>query len=580
LSVLQGFFRKTLEKVGVPLESTSTGAILTPSNIRIISLEESGEKVLLTHFFDVKPDAELYSEQTVERLNQACKEQGLISKTVCNLITDKEFFIRHIEMPPMPFEEVIQSLRFSEKDAIPFPAETAVFDAMVFPGEAEDEDMSVLYAALDSNVAEKYHHFFKKSILKHVGISTVPSTLLAIMKKSEFIDKSRPVPFINISGTISGIYIFSGDDLKFTRDIHVGGLHITKALATDYTVGGKKVSLNMSEADGLKDTFGIPAEKDFDTAGMKGVTGRLVFEKVEPVLDKMVMEYGRSLDYFKNENRLEDIPRVYLIGNNAHLDRLPEYLSEKLGYKFVAYNPFRDFLEVESENLEHLEKEGAGLVVAVGLALDRGRHINLLPEKLRYSVRKFVQKIIPYAGAVLVIFFAMALYLAGIFYEKVLESQVAVLSSQVSALKAQEQRIKFLEMESIKVRNRIKAIDAKISVSPDIKGKNIAWPNLINSIAELLPDDIALTKIQISFSNPSRYATDGKQYNQQVMLEGKVRGRPEQQIKALRELLSKMKASDNFTHVSLISSEQKEFKQKGRTRLVFLIAADIKESSA
>jgi len=580
LSILQGLFRKILAIAGVPPETTSTGAILTPSNIRIISLEESGEKVVLAHFFDVKPSGELYSEQTIESLNQACKEQGLISKTVCNLITDKEFFIRHVEMPPMPFEEMIQSLRFSEKDAIPFPAETAVFDAMVFPGEAEGEEMSVLYAALDSGVAEKYHNFFRKSILKHAGISTVPSTLLAIMEKSEFIDKSRPVPFINISGTISGIYIFSGDDLKFTRDIHVGGLHIAKSLASDYIVGGKKISLNMSEADNIKDTFGIPAEKDFDTAGMKGITGRLVFEKVEPVLDKMVMEYGRSLDYFKNENRLADMPKVYLIGNNAHLDRLPEYLSEKLGYKFVAYNPFSDFLEVEDEQLEHLKKEGAGLVVALGLAMDRGRHINLLPEKLRYSFRKFVRKTIPFAAGVLVIFLVMALYLAGIFYEKFLESKVAVLNSQVSALKAEEQRVTFLERENITVRNQIKEIDARMSVSPDIKGQNISWPELLNSIAELLPDDIALTKIQVSFSNPIRYATDGEQYNQQVMLEGKVRGRSEQQITALRKLLTKMKASDNFKQVSLISSKQQKSGKKGRTRLVFLIAADIKESPA
>jgi len=580
LSILQGLFRKILEKAGVPPETTNTGAILTPSNIRIISLEESGEKILLTHFFDVKPSGELYSEQTVERLNQTCREQGLISKTVCNLITDKEFFIRHIEMPPMPFDEMIQSLRFSEKDAIPFPSETAVFDAMVFPGEAEGEEMSVLYAALDSGVAEKYHNFFKKSILKHAGISTVPSTLLAIIEKSEFIDKSRPVPFINISGTISGIYIFIDDELKFTRDIHVGGLHITKSLATDYIVGGKKISINMSEADDLKATFGIPMKKDFKTAGMKGVTGRLVFEKVEPVLDKMVMEYGRSLDYFKNENRLEDMPKVYLIGNNAHLDRLPAYLSEKLGYKFIAYNPFRDFLETEDEHLEHLEKEGAGLVVAIGLALDRGRHINLLPEKLRYSSRKFVRKTIPYVASVLFIFLAMAAYTAGTFYEKFLEKKVAVLSSQVSALKAQEQRVKFLERENVKVRNQIKAVDARMSVSPEIKGKNISWPELFNNIAELLPDDIALTNIQVSFNNPIRYATDGKQYNQQVVLEGEVRGRPEQQIAALRELLAKMKASDNFKQVSLISSEQKKLAKKGRTHLVFLIAADIKESPA
>ncbi len=578
MAILRELFKKTLEKAGVPFEITSTGAILTPSNIRIISLEESDERVVLTHFFDVKPDTELYSGPTVERLNNACKEQGLVARTVCNLITDKEFFIRHVEIPPMPFEEVIESLRFSEKDSIPFPAETAVFDAMVFPSEAEDEEMSVLYGALDINVAEKYNKFFKKCSLKHAGISTVPSTLLAVMAKSEFIDKTAPVPFINISGTVSGIYIFRDDDLKFTRDIPVGGLHITKSLATDYIVGGKKVSISMAEGDALKDIFGVPAEKDFDAAGIKGVTGRLVFENIEPVLDKMVMEYGRSLDYFKNENRIANIPRVYLIGNNAQMDRLPEYLSKKLGYKFVAYNPFRDFLEVEDESLEHLEQKGAGLVVAVGLALDRGRHINLLPKKLRYSFRKFVQKIIPYAAGVLFILLVMFLYLAGIFYEKFLENKVAELSSQVSALKAQEQKVKFLEIENIKVRNQIKAIDAKMSVSPDIKGKNIVWPDLFNSIAELLPPDVALNKMQVSFKNPSRYATDGKRYNQQVVLDGKVRGLPEQQVTALRNFLSKMKASDNFMHVSLISSAQEESIAKRRKYLLFKIAADIRET--
>jgi len=577
MSLLNNLFKKVVLKFGIPVEESYTGAIITPRNVRIIDLEQSQDHFTFKHLLDIPTDGNPYEPESIEKVNKVCKENGLTAKTICNLVTDKELFMRHLVLPAMAEENIVESLRFSEKESVPFPIGDASIDVMVFAHQDNDDEQTVMMAALDGKIMTKYHNFFKKSIFKHSGIATASSALLSIMEHSTIIDQEHPVPIISIGGTITGIYIFQDGDLKFTRDIQTGGRTISEELAGEYEVEGNGITITANDAEDLKDFFGIPGDEELLEAGPKGITGEMMRERLQPSLDKMVAEYGRSIDFFKNEHQVSNISTVYLIGNTAHLKNLPQYLSDALGYSFITYNPFDDFIEVEDEELKEEAKKGAGLTITIGLALDHGKHLNLLPEKLRYTFEKFIKELIPYAVAVSMVLLMVTSYIGGTIYQNGLAKKVDQLKNSITQLNAEQKAAEFLRGEIIKRQNRLNKINARLNISPDIKGNGVDWIEFYSNLANLLPFNIKLERILVSFQNKEVYSTDGEKYKQQLSIEGVSRGSAKNRIKAIRELLQSLKKAPYFPHVSLISSEEKVDDASKSKRLHFKIASDIKE---
>jgi type IV pilus assembly protein PilM len=510
-----------------------------------------------------------HNRKAAKALNRICRKNGLWAKTVTCLAQGGEIYIRQLNMPPMDREEIINAARYSERDTAPFPVEPASIDAWTEPDKKTSGRVNALVAMLDANGVSRHRKLFRRTYFKQAAISIVPAALASIVNRSGTIDRSLPVPIINIGKSVTGVYVFVDGYIKFLREINIGGDDFTRLLADGFNI-------SKIEADRLKTAFGIPMGEEINEKREGPATGGTVLKKLQPFLDKMAAEFGRSLDYFKNEQRVKKMPVVYLIGSTASLKNLAAYLTASTEYEFKVYNPFDDFIAIKKDELKHTRALGPEITVPLGLALDRGRTINLLPKRFRYSFDRFIARLTSLAVVAVYLFFLAAIKFAGVQYLNRMEASINGFEPVASSLKKEERAATVLVDEIIKVKGEITAVDERMRQFPELKGAGVNWPAMYREIGNLLPSDIALEAINISFNNRKEYAEDGKLYSKQLVVEGKIRGSDKKKLESLRTFLEKVQNSRLFEHASLISTKRDGQKGGGSSMLLFTIAADMR----
>jgi len=530
-----------LKLANIPVEESCTSAVVTDEHVTVVDLEPRNEGYVLSGFGKVVFDKSITArtDWAAKAISSICRENKFRAKTVCGLAPSGDLLIRRHRMPIMERQEVIDSARFSERENSPFPIETASIDAWVDHGDKTTGNSNVLIAALDCSATARIIKLFGRTPLKLTAISIVPAALAAVVNMSRKIDHSQPVPIINIDETTTGIYLFVDGQVNFIREINIGG---------------NELHVNV----------------------MAGITGEIALEKTKPCLERLVNEINRSFEHFKNRQRVNKIPPVLMTGSAASLKNISAYLTSVTEYDFRLYNPFDDFLDVENESLEYAREIGPELAVPVGLAIDRGRTINLLPERFRYSFDKFKGRAAPLAVAAAYLIFLAWLKFAGVHYWGDVQTRVNGAKRITSGLKKEQEATVFLVNEIFNVKSEIKSVEKRIRLYPEIKGNNVKWPAVFLEIARHLPDDASLDKVTVSFNNSREYASDGKLYGKQLLINGKIRGAEDKKLRSLRTYLEKMQSSTLFDHASLISTKQGAPAGGSSSILLFTLAADMR----
>ena len=541
----------------------------------MIDLRRSGDGHFYLNFLADAPleGQDPFSSDVSRLLTRLARENNLRGLTAAILAAGRGLRLRILEMPRMEHGELIASLRFTEAEGLPYPMEEAALDGLIQPGGAEGR-MPVLMAALERAEVDRYHQTVSRSPFRPVALTVIPAALGALLEHARVIDKSLPVPFISISKAHTGVYIFEGGGIRFSRDIGIGGDLLNDALMGDRETAGGNISISREDAEALVAFFGIPRGDCLGVRGPKGISGEMALARMQPALDKIVTELGRSLDYYRNEYRLPSSPSVYFVGSATRIKNLAEYLAEALGCRFTAYNPFGDFIAAEGPRQVAARENGAAYAVAVGVALDQGRRINLLPEKNRWSAGNWLRAWLPVTAAALYVLLVLGLGEAEKAYHKGLDAQIAAVERKIAVLKREHEADAVIEGKIDAIRGELRRIDARKTAYLELEGRDIGWKDLYKEVGLLMPDDMALDRLVFRLGNQREYASDGAMYSRQALLEGRIRGGADAQLKTLGQFLNKMRASAYFSHATLINT--REAADDGNGYLKFTLAADIR----
>lgn len=561
-------------RFNIPVVNSHTGIALSGGMLCVIDLKRGGDGRIHLNFLAEVPleGQNPFSPDVSRQLTRLAHEHNLWGLTATILAAGRGLRLRILEMPRMSRGELVASLRFTEAEALPYSMDVAALDGCILPGGSEGR-MPVLMAALELTEAALYHQMLSRSPLRPIAITVVPAALNALLEHSRIIDTSVPVSFISVSKTHSGVYIFEGGGIRFTRDIGFGGDVFTDALTGEYETASGKITVSREEAEMLVAYFGIPRADDPGAPGAKGISGEMALARMQSALDKVVTEVGRSLDYCRNEYRHSAASPVYFIGSAARIKNLAEYLTDAVGCRFTIYNPFEDFIAVEDPRFAAARKDGATYAEAVGAALDQGARINLLPEKNRWSAWNWLRVALPVAGVALYLLLVLGLGAWSAAYHRSLDAKIANVKTKIARLQREHDPDTVIEARAAGIRGEIGRIDARNAVHPELAGRDIGWKDLYEEVGRLMPDDMALDRLIFRFGNPKEYASDGAKYGRQAVFEGRVRGGADAQLKTLEQFLGNMRGSAIFTHATLISSH--EAADGGNAFLKFVLAADI-----
>lgn len=436
-------------------------------------------------------------------------------------------FVKIVELPRMPEEEAIATLRHTERDSAPFPLRDALVDVWISDLPERDGWMKVLMAAMEKEEAERKSRLAEGHNLKLGGISVTAAAIGALLSHSRMIDTTRPTLFMNVDANSAGIHIFERGAPIFTRE--------------------------------------IPRE----TSRLKELAKNADDERA---LDALLAEVSRSVDYFLRSRRSANISQAFITGSLSTINDLDLKLSASVGLPFKVYDPFEDFIVPDAG----VEASGVAAAMPIGLALDGAKTINLSNTGKR---GRFIQSLIGWK-TLLPVFIVVLL---ASFAHQSLKSSIADLDRrigretlEIDSLEKSLKKERELKTELAAMKNKNALLELRLDASPENVREFPWWVGVLENLGANMPGDIALSRLHMDFS-PGKNENGGIAV---VSLEGISRGAANERIANLEKLLHSLKSSGEFDTVSLKKAKTKKSKEHKAGLLFFEISVKLKKNAS
>lgn len=168
------------------------------------------------------------------------------------------------------------------------------------------------------------------------------------------VDPSTPPPLsgaataiVDVGATRTQVSVVIGGESCFSREVGVGGVDMTQAIA-------RRLGVEQDEAEQAKR---MPEDNEEE-----------IEEALESVLDDLVNELGLSLDFVESHEGIH-VGRVLLTGGGARTPGLLDAVIRGTGREAAAWELFENVRVDETcVDRDQLDRIGPSLAVAVGLA--------------------------------------------------------------------------------------------------------------------------------------------------------------------------------------------------------------------
>jgi len=213
--------------------------------------------------------------------------------------------------------------------------------------------------------------------VKPASITVTPFALANILRKNDYLKADEALAVVRSGADTTAINIFSGENLVFNREIPLGGNSLTRAMVGTLISDSGQVELDINQAEILKKDWGIPDEKNPQQLTPE-ISSLQIAPLMRPILERLANEIRRSMDYYREESRGKRVTKVVLLGGNAELKGLPEFLNSALGLTVEICRPLKNLeMDMPEDRKKELDQLGPRLAIAMGASLQGTKGINL-----------------------------------------------------------------------------------------------------------------------------------------------------------------------------------------------------------
>ncbi len=282
---------------------------------------------------------------------------------IASLPEDKAF-LQVIQLPRMEINELQKAVYFEAENYIPLPINEVYLDFNIIAPEIDGEDhIDVLLAAMPRKTIDQYASCLKSADFKPLALEIESLAMTRAIIKNSL--SSIPVVILDIGATKTVFMVFSGRSLRFTASIRISARDLTYAI-------GRELNYDFSKAEEVKITYGLSARRD-------DVMGRKIAKAMDPVLNALVEQFKKYIDYYlmhaSHEHiRLEksNIAEIRLCGGGANLKGLSGFLERELKLPVVLGNPWINIFGETVKDLPRMSYDDSRIfTTAFGLA-ERG----------------------------------------------------------------------------------------------------------------------------------------------------------------------------------------------------------------
>lgn len=300
-------------------------------------------------------------------LSELLNDSGIRDRKAIIAITGQKVIVREIVFPLMEDKELMAGVMWEAPKYIPYDLDESIIDAEKveeFTEKDGNKMMKVLLVAAPKTTIQPYMEVLKKARILPKVVDVVSSANIRAFKnhlsgKKEEEEESSIIDIILSIGASSTILTLVGKgNLKFTRDILVGGNDITKAIA-------KSLNISFDEAEKLKRetkiVLGPEAEEE------KKIESEKIIVKI---LNQITKEVRKSLSYYKTQSQKVKYNKMILSGGCANIDNIKDLLSEQFEIPVIIGDPLERLkIDERAFDLKRIRKIKDVLATVIGLAM-------------------------------------------------------------------------------------------------------------------------------------------------------------------------------------------------------------------
>lgn len=299
--------------------------------------------------------------EVTDTIKRVLKLAHISTKEVYVAVAGQSVVVRQIRLPIMSEAEVREAIPWEAEKHLPYSPDQAVIDFHIIGPAADNEgEMEVMLVAAQNDLVYSHVSVLEEAGLEPVAMDVQPFALLRSLGLEQ--ERSdRCCGIIDIGAGTTDVVIFRGDSLKFTRIIPVAGQRFTQVVA-------EGLQCSFIQADEIKAREGrVFFGNEPELADPNSIPAR-VFQIVRPVLEELLLEIRRSVDYFKLQNRGDGVDELVLTGGGSKLSGLDRLLSNELGIPTRVGDPL-DGVHYNHRSFDPASLQGIGPMLAVSFGL-------------------------------------------------------------------------------------------------------------------------------------------------------------------------------------------------------------------
>jgi len=300
-------------------------------------------------------------------LTELLKDSGIRDRKAIIAITGQKVIIREIVLPIMEDKELMAGVMWEAPKYVPYDLDESIIDAEKVDEFVEKDGnkmMRVLIVAAPKTIIQPYMEVLKKIRIIPKIVDVVSSANIRILenhltdKKEEEKEGTIIDIILSIGASSTILTLVEKGNLKFTRNILVGGNDFTKAIA-------KSLNLSFDEAEKLKRETKIVLGPEAE--GKEKIESEKIIIKI---LNQITKEVRKSLSYYKTQSQKVKYNKMILSGGCANIDNIKDLLTEQFEIPVIIGNPLEEIkINERAFDIERIKKLKNSLATVFGLAM-------------------------------------------------------------------------------------------------------------------------------------------------------------------------------------------------------------------
>ncbi len=323
-----------LTKKVFSFSQSAFGLDLSDLSVKVVQLKREGKKDKILSFGSVAIpqggiiDGEIIKkDQVVSAIKEVIKKAGprkiKNKKVICSL-SETKAFLRIVSIPGMKEEEIKEAIKWEMEANIPLPIDQVYYDWQELEKKISKDanKKDILVVAVAKKVVDQC-----VDVLETAGLSPKGLEIESIAQSRSFLDEKeekKTTLIIDIGDRRTSFSISVGNIPCFTCSTPFSSQSITDTIS-------KGLGISFEEAEKIKLTSGIGSLMKDDP----------IFQSVRPLLENLVSELEKSIDFYLSGLRYSDsVDQVIICGGGANMNGIIPYLSMRLNKEIELGNPW------------------------------------------------------------------------------------------------------------------------------------------------------------------------------------------------------------------------------------------------